>query len=136
LTWSPAANRQSTSRSITSFHLSFSSVVHMQWDGINDGLLSQLSNVDFRYWEPVYVYVVAILCRLVSLFQRCSSSSDDLHLGPFNSSCAYRAVQSGGPQTARIFQYRDGERCCQARKVSSQICKSIDLLSCLALNHY
>ncbi|XP_006461549.1 hypothetical protein AGABI2DRAFT_178660 [Agaricus bisporus var. bisporus H97] len=37
---------------------------NMQWDGVDDGLLSQLSNVDFRYWMYAEPFSIAVLCRL------------------------------------------------------------------------
>ncbi|KAF7770211.1 hypothetical protein Agabi119p4_6185 [Agaricus bisporus var. burnettii] len=67
LTWvSGEDNRLRLSKSIVVFlecGLS-DDMLDVQWDGVDDGLLFQLSSVDFRFWIPSYVFFVAILCRL------------------------------------------------------------------------
>ncbi|KAF7770813.1 hypothetical protein Agabi119p4_6787 [Agaricus bisporus var. burnettii] len=66
LTWVSEDNRLLLSRSITEY-LEYSlseDLLDMQWDGVDDGLLSQLSNVDFRYWTHEDPFIIAVLCRL------------------------------------------------------------------------
>ncbi|EKM81453.1 hypothetical protein AGABI1DRAFT_125839 [Agaricus bisporus var. burnettii JB137-S8] len=68
LTWASEDNRLRLSESITELLENGLShgTLDMQWDGVDGGLLSQLSNVDFRYWMPAYPFAIAILCRLDS----------------------------------------------------------------------
>ncbi|XP_006457922.1 hypothetical protein AGABI2DRAFT_215957 [Agaricus bisporus var. bisporus H97] len=66
LTWESEDNRLRLSASITNllsptFHVE---MMDTQWDGVDDCLLSQLSNVDFRYWRHDDPFYLAIVCRL------------------------------------------------------------------------
>jgi hypothetical protein len=70
LTWASDDNRLSLSQSITSF-LKFplsDDVLNTQWDGLDGGLLSQLSTIDFRYRGATYIYLIISFCGLVSYF--------------------------------------------------------------------
>ncbi|KAF7770782.1 hypothetical protein Agabi119p4_6756 [Agaricus bisporus var. burnettii] len=65
LTWASEDNRLLLSGSLTYlFDCVYGDTLDMQWDGVDEGLLSQLSNVDFRYCMPGYPFAIAILCRL------------------------------------------------------------------------
>ncbi|XP_006461553.1 hypothetical protein AGABI2DRAFT_118431 [Agaricus bisporus var. bisporus H97] len=76
LTWASEDNRLRLSESITRLleRVSFDRLMEMQWDGVDDGLLAQLSNVDFRYWMSVRLYIIAALCRLTYQLQLCGLS--------------------------------------------------------------
>ncbi|XP_006460559.1 hypothetical protein AGABI2DRAFT_220620 [Agaricus bisporus var. bisporus H97] len=66
LTWTSEDNGWRLTQSIIELlrnSLSYD-MLDMQWDGVDDGLLSQLSNVDFRYWPPYITFFIATLCRL------------------------------------------------------------------------
>ncbi|XP_006457631.1 hypothetical protein AGABI2DRAFT_189090 [Agaricus bisporus var. bisporus H97] len=69
LTWASEDNKLPLSRSMTCFleHPLSQDIVDMQWDGVVEDLLSQLSNVDFRYWMAAYVLGITLLCRPVSI---------------------------------------------------------------------
>jgi hypothetical protein len=136
LTWVSGNNRLLLSQSITRFlENPFSDdVFDMQWDSINGGPLSQLSDLDFRFWSAPYVYIVTLLCRLVNYFPRRSSFSSDRFLGPFNITCTFRTVQRCGPPTPRVFQPRDRERRCQTHEIPSWNCKPVILARSGALN--
>ncbi|EKM75522.1 hypothetical protein AGABI1DRAFT_123180 [Agaricus bisporus var. burnettii JB137-S8] len=58
-------NKLPLSRSMTCFleHPLSQDIVDMQWDGVVEDLLSQLSNVDFRCWMAAYVLGITLLCR-------------------------------------------------------------------------
>jgi hypothetical protein len=136
LTWASEDDRLPLSQSITNFLESplSDAVLDTQWDSVDGGLLSQLSSVDFRYWWPVYIYGIILLCGLVSYFPRRSSFSGDRFLGPFYGTCTFRTVQPDGPQTIRVFQPCDRERCFQTHEIPSQNCKLVIMTCCCALN--
>jgi hypothetical protein len=129
LTWASEENKLSLSQSITSFlgGLLSDSMLDTQWDCVDGGLLSQLSDLDFRFWMASAVHIITLLCGLVSHFRRRSSPSSDRFLGPFNIICTFRTVQPDGPPTIRVFPLRDMERRCQAREIPSQKCKPVNL---------
>ncbi|XP_006461513.1 hypothetical protein AGABI2DRAFT_118395 [Agaricus bisporus var. bisporus H97] len=71
LAWASEDNQLRLSKSITAlltihylFFMPLFFLPQTQWDGVDDGLLSQLSNVDFRYWVHAYPFLMALLCRL------------------------------------------------------------------------
>jgi hypothetical protein len=39
----------------------------MELDVLNESLLSQLSDIDFRYWYARHVFLLARLCQRVSM---------------------------------------------------------------------
>ncbi|KAF7770819.1 hypothetical protein Agabi119p4_6793 [Agaricus bisporus var. burnettii] len=66
LTWASDDDRSSLSQSIIGF-LKYGlsdDMLDMRWDGLNEDLHSQLSNIDFRYSPPGHSIAIAILCRL------------------------------------------------------------------------
>ncbi|XP_006459710.1 hypothetical protein AGABI2DRAFT_116669 [Agaricus bisporus var. bisporus H97] len=66
LTWASEDNRLHLSQKITEVLVLglFHGILRMQWDGVDDGLLTQLSNVNFRYWTHIDPFLIVILCRL------------------------------------------------------------------------
>ncbi|EKM81431.1 hypothetical protein AGABI1DRAFT_125818 [Agaricus bisporus var. burnettii JB137-S8] len=66
LTWTSEDNRLRLSQTITELLTrGFPGVMDdMQWDGVDEDLVSQLANVDFRYWLPPYSFDIVIFCRL------------------------------------------------------------------------
>ncbi|EKM81463.1 hypothetical protein AGABI1DRAFT_105043 [Agaricus bisporus var. burnettii JB137-S8] len=66
LTWASEDDRLRVSQSITELleNSLFDEILDIQWEGVDEVLLSQLSNVDFRYWKPAYPFGIAIFCRL------------------------------------------------------------------------
>ncbi|XP_006461556.1 hypothetical protein AGABI2DRAFT_118433 [Agaricus bisporus var. bisporus H97] len=66
LTWVSKDTRSLLSESITRFLQwgLFNRDFDMVLDGVDEGLLSQLFNIDFRYWQAHNVLNLAIICRL------------------------------------------------------------------------
>lgn len=69
LPWASEDSQRSLSESITTFlDCGLVSVDIDEQNRVDVGLLSRLSDVDFRYWDAENVVRFAKYCRLVSLF--------------------------------------------------------------------
>ena len=69
LTWASDDNEQLLSKSLTTF-LEYGLLApdfHMGLDGVNEDILSQISSIDFRYWDAWDIVYLIRLCRFVSL---------------------------------------------------------------------
>ncbi|XP_006463959.1 hypothetical protein AGABI2DRAFT_120766 [Agaricus bisporus var. bisporus H97] len=107
LTWASEDNRLFVSQSITillTFGL-FRGILDTHWDGVDDGLLFQLSNVDFRYWACDNLFDFALLCRLdpsTSIVRVEPSSPTDYQLLKY-----FNLVIGNGVAKQAIFPLRD-----------------------------
>jgi hypothetical protein len=112
LTWVSENEQLSCSQAIMNFLGAglFDFLLDIRLDVVNEQLLCQLSNLDFRYWSSWDVFLLVRICQLVtiSLISYITLlSSADPGKGPFNLRCAYDTFQPHGPATARKFQPLD-----------------------------
>lgn len=75
----------------------------MKLDVVNDGFISQLSHIDFRYWFPETVFLLALLCQLVSLFP--ISVFFLVLIGIQNPSSSVVRVEPSSPMDHRLLEY-------------------------------
>jgi hypothetical protein len=128
LTWVSEGDRRSLLQITTFLELGlFNPRPGLQLDRVDESLVSQISNLDFRYWPARKLLSLVVLCRLVSLLLIIHLFSViTCDIGPFNFSCTHRTIQSHGSQTAKVFQPRDKERRRQTSCIPSQTCKPIN----------